>query len=79
MPAQYKTHEEATEFANSEQGVEYAMRKMQEVGAGGLSGLPAIQVIVNKFERPRKDLREGEIQGAFRWYQGQDGEVPRSR
>lgn len=39
-------------FANSAQGVDYALRKMAESGAAGLRGEAAINSIVRNFERP---------------------------
>lgn len=39
-------------WANSPEGLDYAIRKMAEVGARGLTGAPAIDTIVRKFERP---------------------------
>jgi murein DD-endopeptidase MepM/ murein hydrolase activator NlpD len=77
LPKEYSTPEAGKAFANSEAGVEYAMRKMNEAGAGGLAGAKAIDVIVRKFERPRADLVEGEIQGAIDWYKGAGGAEPR--
>lgn len=43
---------EDASFANSETGIEYAMRKMSEAGAQGLTGPEAIEMIIRKFERP---------------------------
>lgn len=40
------------EFANSPAGIEYAIRKMAEAGAAGLTGPAAVDAIVRKFERP---------------------------
>lgn len=39
-------------FANSPQGLEYAIRKMAESGARGLTGEQAVTAIVRNFERP---------------------------
>lgn len=39
-------------WANSPEGLDYAIRKMSEVGASGLRGAPAIDRIIRKFERP---------------------------
>ncbi|MEB3214489.1 MAG: NlpC/P60 family protein, partial [Leptolyngbyaceae bacterium] len=39
-------------WANSPAGVDYAIRKMAEAGAAGLTGQEAIDAIVRKFERP---------------------------
>lgn len=73
LPKEFGTPERGAAFANSEAGVRYAMRKMMESGAGGLSGAAAIDTIVRKFERPRADLVEGEIKGAIEWYKGNKG------
>lgn len=42
----------AAAFANSLQGVEFALRKMAEAGAAGKTGLSAVEAIVRGFERP---------------------------
>ena len=39
-------------WANSPAGLEYAIRKMAESGAVGLTGPAAIQAIISRFERP---------------------------
>ena len=39
-------------FANSPEGIRYALDQMVKVGAGGLTGADAISTIVSKFERP---------------------------
>ena len=43
---------EGPEFANSPAGIEYALRKMAESGAAGLTGAEAINAIIRRFERP---------------------------
>ena len=40
-------------FANSPAGLEFAMRKMAESGAAGLTGEAAVNKIIRQFERPR--------------------------
>lgn len=40
------------DWANSPAGIQYAIRKMAESGAAGLTGQEAIDAIVRKFERP---------------------------
>ena len=39
-------------FANSPAGLEFAMRRMAESGAAGLTGSDAINSIIRRFERP---------------------------
>ena len=39
-------------WANSPEGLEYAIRKMAESGAAGLTGPAAIHMIISRFERP---------------------------
>lgn len=59
-------------WANSPAGLEYAIRKMAESGAGGLTGQAAVNAIVRNFERPANPDAEvakasqgyGQIQGA---------------
>lgn len=53
-------------WANSPQGVSYALRKMSESGARGLHGQAAIASIVRNFERPANP--GAEIAGAIGHY-----------
>lgn len=54
LPSQYRGQpQQADTWAWSPQGIDYALRKMREAGAGGLTGEAAINAIVRKFERPR--------------------------
>jgi hypothetical protein len=46
------TGAKAKQFANSPAGIDYAIRKMAESGARGLTGEAAVNAIVRKFERP---------------------------
>src|SRR3990167_3952744 len=39
-------------FANSPAGLDFALRKMAEAGAAGLTGPAAVEVIIRRFERP---------------------------
>jgi hypothetical protein len=48
----HKDPRRAASFANSPAGIDYALRKMSESGAKGLSGAQAVDAIVRKFERP---------------------------
>lgn len=53
LPAQYRGNSAlADKWAWSREGINYALRKMLEAGAGGLKGQNAINTIVRKFERP---------------------------
>lgn len=53
LPSQYRGKpQQADAWAWSPQGVDYAIRKMAEAGARGLSGPAAVEAIVRKFERP---------------------------
>ena len=62
MPAQYTTPGSAAAFANSPEGVKYALSRMGSV-AGGLKGPAAVAAIVRGFERPADPT--GEIQRAL--------------
>lgn len=57
----------ASSFANSPAGIDYAIRKMAEVGARGKTGRAAIEAIVRQFERPKAP--DAEIQRALAQYQ----------
>jgi hypothetical protein len=53
LPSQYRGRPAAADqWAWSPQGVDYAIRKMAEAGAGGLRGRAAVEAIIRKFERP---------------------------
>src|SRR3990167_1132873 len=39
-------------FANSPAGLDFALRKMAEAGAAGLTGPAAVEAIIRRFERP---------------------------
>lgn len=59
-------------WAWSTEGVDYALGSMSKV-ASGLTGGSAISSLVQNFERPREDLRGGEIaraQGRYGWWTG---------
>ena len=62
MPSQYGTPGSAAAFANSVEGVKYALSRMGNV-AGGLKGPAAVAAIVRGFERPADP--SGEIQRAL--------------
>lgn len=59
----------------STEGINAALSKIAEV-AGGLTGHAAISAIVTKFERPRADLVQKEIDGAVRFYTESSGAAP---
>ena len=53
LPKKYAISQAAASaFANSPAGIEYALRKMAESGAAGLTGQPALASIVRNFEIP---------------------------
>jgi hypothetical protein len=53
LPAQYRGRPQAADaFAWSPQGINYALGRMQAVGASGLRGADAVRRIITKFERP---------------------------
>lgn len=53
LPASLRGRREAADaWAWSPAGIEYALRKMKEVGASGLTGAKAVETIIRKFERP---------------------------
>ena len=53
LPRKYWDDPEAGKaFANSVEGVRYALERMAEAGAKGLTGLDAIETIIRRFERP---------------------------
>jgi len=53
LPSQYRGQpQQADVWAWSPAGIDYAIRKMAESGARGLSGPKAVETIVRKFERP---------------------------
>jgi phage-related protein len=58
----YGDPQQASAFANSIKGIDYALRKMAEAGAKGLTGLAAIKQIVGGpgwgFERPANSAAE---------------------
>lgn len=56
------------QFANSRQGVMYALRHMAQAGAAGKSGQAAINAIVRNFERPADP--GSEVAGAWSHYRG---------
>lgn len=58
----------APTFAWTPAGLDYWINQIAGV-ASGLQGRSAISAIVNKFERPREDLRQGEIDNASADYQ----------
>lgn len=66
MPA-----DKSAAWANSLQGVMYAARQMSKVGASGLTGYNAIDVISRKFERPADP--NAEISHAWDWYRSGKG------
>lgn len=47
-----KSAAEASAFANSPGGIQWALQKMAQGGAAGLTGEAAIRAIITKFERP---------------------------
>lgn len=63
----------ADQWAWSPQGINYALRKMVEAGAGGLAGAEAVRTIISKFERPADP--QGSIQRALARL-GQGGALP---
>ena len=64
----YSDPRRARSFAESEEGINYALRKMAESGARGLKGRAAIESIVSRFERPADPASE--IAGAWARYGG---------
>lgn len=53
LPAQFRGKpDQADAWAWSPAGIEYALRKMNEAGAGGLTGAKAVETIIRRFERP---------------------------
>lgn len=53
LPAQFRGNPQAADaWAWSPAGIDYALRKMNEAGAGGLTGAKAVETIIRKFERP---------------------------
>lgn len=65
----------AAAFANSAQGIEYAIRQMAQSGAAGLTGRRAINAIVRGFERPADP--DASVQRAIEyWNQLRAGGVP---
>lgn len=56
----------AAAFANSLQGITFALKSMAAAGAAGKTGFDAIQAIVRGFERPADPA--GEIQKALTFY-----------
>jgi len=62
MPSQYRTPGSAAAFANSVEGVKYALSRMGSVSKG-LTGPAAVSAIVRGFERPADPT--GEIQRAL--------------
>ena len=64
-------------WANSPAGIEYAIRRMSQAGARGLTGRAAVASIVRNFERPA-DI-PGEIQRALGLYGSGGGTVPTGR
>lgn len=68
MPKQYWGDAEASsQFANSPEGIDYALRQMSQY-AKGLTGKQAISAIVNRFERPADPTSE--IAKALGYYGG---------
>lgn len=61
------------QWAGSDAGIAYAMRKMAESGAAGLRGSQAIQAISSRFERPA-DVA-GEVRKALGYYGKTPGNV----
>ena len=53
-------------WANSPAGLEYAIRKMAENGAGGLTGQAAVNAIVRNFENPKNP--DAEVARAYQGY-----------
>lgn len=55
LPQQYRGNPQAADqWAWSPEGIDYAISKMAESGAAGLTGADAVNAIVRKFERPAK-------------------------
>jgi len=53
LPKRYRGNPKAADaWAWSPAGIDYALRKMKESGAGGLTGPRAVETIIRKFERP---------------------------
>lgn len=53
LPPQYRGNRRAADaWAWSPAGIEYAIRKMAESGAKGLTGRAAVETIIRRFERP---------------------------
>jgi len=53
MPKKYWGNAKASQaFANSPAGVKYALGRMAQSGAAGLSGADAVETIIRRFERP---------------------------
>lgn len=69
LPQKYRGNPKAAnEWAWSQQGIDYALRKMAEVGAGGLRGEAAINTIIRKFERPADP--DSSVRNALKRYGG---------
>lgn len=49
-------------------GIDYWLQQVSNAIGGGLRGESAVSAIVHKFERPREDLRAGEIRNAMADY-----------
>lgn len=76
LPKQHSVSQKAAQaFANSPAGISYALRKMAESGAQGLTGQSAVSAIVRNFERPAAP--EAEIERAMGHY-GSFGNLGRS-
>lgn len=64
-------------WANSPQGVLYAMQHMASSGAAGLRGLAAIRAIVTRFERPAAPGPEvWRSLGTYKGWNGSGGSLP---
>lgn len=61
-------------WANSPEGILYAMRTMANAGARGLQGRAAIDAIVRRFERPAAP--GAEVQRALGHYRSMSGQAP---
>jgi phage-related protein len=69
----YGDPKKAAEFANSLNGITYALEQMAKAGASGKTGYDAIAAIVRNFERPADP--SGEIRRAIDYYKQLPGEL----
>jgi len=65
-------------WANSQAGIDYALAQIASA-THGAKGLAAIEAQVNQFERPKQQLRAGEIQRAAAAYTGIQGDLRTQR